>query len=965
MNGNATHAGEDSSASYRLSAVFEPVRYKLYLVPDLQSGSFRGNVRIEGRTVWPTDIIELHAADLNITAASTDRAGIAGSPITLDYDPDAQVVKLKFSETVEPGDIVLAMEFSGDLTDKLRGFYLSSYKDSDGLEQAIATTQFEATDARRAFPCIDEPDRKARFVISMEIDNELEAVSNWPVANVELLDGGKKLVTFGETMPMSTYLVAFIVGRLVAGEPRMVGNIPVRVVHVPGKEGLSSYALDVAEHALRFFTDYFGIEYPGEKLDLIGVPDFAFGAMENLGCITFRESLLLLDPERASRPELERAADVIAHEIAHMWFGDLVTMKWWNGIWLNEAFATFMELLCVDAFRPEWQRWVGFGVEREQAMDVDALHSTRPVEYPVGLPSEAQSMFDVITYQKGASVLRMLEQYLGSEVFAKGVSRYLQSHAYSNTETADLWNALGSVSGEQVTSIMESWIFQSGFPIVSLVDINNREMMLSEERFFYGSPSGADNESGASDPSGNLSGLPGNGNNASSGGNGTVDRVAWLVPVTARRISADDASGEQDSTARQARRNHSAGVDSGGYLSGTLLGQGVFPAEAAEYDGPEGVNVQYGHSSEGDGTSQVGLSHDGPVHDGPVHDGSGNVWLLNAGGSGFYRVHYPADYLRVITRSISSLDRLERFNLAGDAWACLVGGKYDLDTVLLLFESLASSGELDPDVWLIAIKGLSFISSVFSKGSPEKEALGRYAGRLLRPVFSKIGLEVSGEEGERTPVLRSQLISMLGTVCADEEVIRYCRGEYARMIDRGLPLPPDAASSILQVVARFGGSREFDEILDRYRSPSTPQEENRFLYALGGFHAAELSDRAFELALHEVRTQNAPFLIRELLANESYGEAVWSQVVEHWDDLLARIPENTVSRMVEGAKLLCRDKVLVDGVRAFLAAHPVESSQRAFEQISEKLAVNFAFAQRLRESAGTALEKGSARQEGL
>ncbi|MCL4433574.1 MAG: M1 family metallopeptidase [Actinobacteria bacterium] len=919
MNDNvsedALHQDRDVSTSYRLSYVFEPVRYNLYLAPDLQSGSFKGTVSIEGQITYSTDIVELHAADLVIISASTDRPSGA---ITVNHDPDAQVVKLKFPEAIEPGDIVLTLEFSGELTDRLRGFYLSTYKDSNGEDQIIATTQFEATDARMAFPCIDEPDRKATFAINLEIEDDLEAVSNWPVASVERRDAGKKVVTFGETCKMSTYLVAWAVGRLVASPPRMVGGIPVRVVHVPGKEGLSEYALDVAEHAIRFFTSYFGIDYPGEKLDLIGVPDFAFGAMENLGCITFRESLLLLDPEQASRPELERAADVIAHEIAHMWFGDLVTMKWWNGIWLNEAFATFMELLCVDAFRPEWHRWVGFGIEREQAMDVDALHSTRPVEYPVGPPEEAQSMFDVITYQKGASVLRMLEQYLGGEVFAKGVGKYLREHAYSNTETADLWDALGSVSGERVTNMMESWIFQSGFPMVSLVDIDDREVMLSAMRFFYGSPS----DVAQSSDDASISGTSRNGSST------------LVHPGTAQAVQLTGTSDSSDTLTVM--------LESVDYSTrdGDRIGSGVgwlVPVRARR--------LVHGRSDTTTTTTTTTTST------------SSDIWLLNAGGSGFYRVHYPSDYLQAIAGSISSLDQLERFNLVGDAWACLMNGKYELDVVLALFEALAVSGELDPDVWLIVIKALSFMSSAFSNGSSEKEMLGRYASRLLRPVLGMIGMEAAGAEGERIPVLRSQLISTLGSICADEGVIRYCRDEYAKMVKHHSPLPADVASAVLRTVARFGGKAEFDEILDRYRSPSTPQEENRFLYALGGFHVAELSDRAFELALHEVRSQNAPFLIRELLANESCGETVWNHVTEHWDGLLERIPENTISRMVEGAKLLCRDAVLVDEVRTFLATHPVESARRAFEQVSEKLAINFAFAERLRAGGSGALEK--------
>ena len=222
----------------------------------------------------------------------------------------------------------------------------------------------ESTDARRAFPCWDEPDRKAVFEVTLVVADGLAAFSNSPVVGEEPAGEGRRQLRFAPTMKMSTYLVAFVVGPLEATAPVDVDGVPVRVVHAPGKEQLAPYALEVAAHALRFFTAYFDLAYPADKLDLVAIPDFAFGAMENLGCVTFRETALLVDPASAARTELERVADVIAHEIAHMWFGDLVTMRWWEGIWLNEAFATFMEVLCVDAFRPAWQRWVGFGLER-------------------------------------------------------------------------------------------------------------------------------------------------------------------------------------------------------------------------------------------------------------------------------------------------------------------------------------------------------------------------------------------------------------------------------------------------------------------------------------------------------------------------------------------------------------------------------------------------------------------------
>ena len=285
-------------------------------------------------------------------------------------------------------------------------------------------------------------------------------------------------------MPMSTYLVAFVVGPLEATDPVDVDGVPLRIVHVPCKAHLTPFALEAGAFALRYFADYYGIAYPGDKMDMVAVPDFAFGAMENLGCVTYRETLLLVDPDSATHPELLAVVDVIAHELAHMWFGDLVTMQWWNGIWLNEAFATFMEMKCSAAMRPEWERWMHFGRERSGAFDTDALGSTRPIEFPVHSPSDAEAMFDVLTYQKGSAVVRMLEQYLGADAFRDGIRRYLRTHEFANTETTDLWDSLEAETGEPVRTMMDSWIFQAGFPLVS-VAASDDGLSLAQERFAY------------------------------------------------------------------------------------------------------------------------------------------------------------------------------------------------------------------------------------------------------------------------------------------------------------------------------------------------------------------------------------------------------------------------------------------------------------------------------------------------
>ena len=257
------------------------------------------------------------------------------------------------------------------------------------------------------------------------------------------------------------------------------------MIHVPGKGHLTEFALEIGAHSLRYYQNYYGIPYPSDKVDMLALPDFAAGAMENLGCITYRENLLLADPKTATQYELQNLADVVAHEVAHMWFGDLVTMRWWNGIWLNEAFATFMEIACCDDFRPDWQRWTTFSLERSMAFETDSLASTRSVEFPVEAPADCDGMFDVLTYQKGGSLLRMLEQYLGAEGFRQGIRLYLKTHAYGNTETGDLWDAIEKANPEvPVRTLMDSWIWQPGYPLIS-ARLDGNELVLNQQRFSY------------------------------------------------------------------------------------------------------------------------------------------------------------------------------------------------------------------------------------------------------------------------------------------------------------------------------------------------------------------------------------------------------------------------------------------------------------------------------------------------
>ena len=468
---------------HRLPRTVLPRRYDLSLAPDLAAASFSGTVRITCDAVSATDEIVLNANELVVSSVLVNGADAAFS---LHEDTERLVI----ATPVTAGVVTLDITFTGTLNDKLRGWYRSTFKDSDGNEHVIATSQMQSTDCRKAFPCFDEPDMKAVFSVDLTVEKGLLAISNGPETGREDTADGHVRVHFADTMPMSTYLVAFVVGPLEATAPVMVNGTPVRVVHVPGKAHLTDFAMRVGTFALDWFEKYYGIPYPSDKVDLVALPDFAAGAMENLGCITFREVLLLIDTETSTQVEQQVLADVVAHELAHMWFGDLVTMSWWNGIWLNEAFATFMETAACAAFAPEWKRWTSFGLERSAALEVDSLHSTRTVEFPVHAPNDAEGMFDVLTYEKGGSILRMLEQFLGEERFRAGVSHYLKKHSYGNTETNDLWDAIEETvnndGGEKVPvrRLMDSFIWQAGYPLVS-AKVEGNDLVLSQCRFTF------------------------------------------------------------------------------------------------------------------------------------------------------------------------------------------------------------------------------------------------------------------------------------------------------------------------------------------------------------------------------------------------------------------------------------------------------------------------------------------------
>jgi tricorn protease interacting factor F2/3 len=456
----------------------KPINYELVFSPDLNKFTFNGTESITVECKKPTTFIIMNCAEIKIKSCYV-KIGNKVIVATTKTDEKKEQLQIKLKEKVN-GIFHINIEFSGILNDRLLGFYRSQYQ-QNGKTKYLATTQFEAADARRAFPCWDEPLYKATFDISIIADNKFSAISNMPIKSKKKI-GSKTLYNFTKTPIMSTYLIYLGVGEFeyLTGKS---GKIQIRVITTKGNKSKGHYSLDLGKKLLSSYEKYFGIKYPLPKLDLIAIPDFAAGAMENWGAITFRETILLYDPNTSSTRTKQYIAEVISHEIAHQWFGNLVTMKWWNDLWLNESFATFMATKFVDKFYPEWNLWNQFIEDAmNNAMGLDALKTTHPIDVTVNSPSEIREIFDAISYDKGGCILRMLENYVGEKHFRQGLKKYLSEFRYQNAKGQDLWDAIGKASKMPVSGMVNSWLKQPGFPQVEISQKNSK-LILKQNRF--------------------------------------------------------------------------------------------------------------------------------------------------------------------------------------------------------------------------------------------------------------------------------------------------------------------------------------------------------------------------------------------------------------------------------------------------------------------------------------------------
>ncbi|HYC22531.1 MAG TPA: M1 family aminopeptidase [Candidatus Bathyarchaeia archaeon] len=902
-------------SAFRLSGEARPTHYQVHVVPDLAAGTFRGDVAIDLQLKPNASGVELHAADLTIDHAELvvlregthprPEEGVASGPepaAAIVPHPPRETIEIKFLRPITTGRAVLRLAYRGNLQTRLRGLYAAS-----SGERRYAFTQLEACDARRFFPCFDEPSYKARYTFSVTVEPRSTAISNNPIERIESQPPGSKTVHFKTTPPLSSYLCALGVGELEGSPTRHVGPTPVRVWYVPGKGHLADFALEAAVESLSRLERYFGIPYPYEKLDLLAVPDFEAGAMENAGAVFFRETLLLVDPATITIGEKKRVAEVIAHELAHMWFGDLVTMRWWDDLWLNESFATWMAFRIIDEWKPEWRMWNNFEHHRAAAMALDALANTHPIYAEVKNAAQATENFDAITYEKGASVVRMIEHYLGAQKFRAGVRAYIRKHRESNAVAADLWQALEKASGHPVAELARAWIKQPGFPLLTFTaepaaqgakgagpararrgaKAAGLALIVKQERFLT-SPITKPAEG---------------------------KRGSWPVPLVLK-------------LGRTAPRSEAVSQDGAGRRDGKAH---------------RGVRVErhlLRHVRERIATRAV----------------AGKTWYYgNASEGGFYRVLHDAEDFAALTGDLAgTLEIVERMGMIGHQWAAVRAGRAGIASFLELASALASEENFDV---LDTLSGpLSFVEDqLVEAASPESHAhFQAWLASLFVPAWRDLGWASANANGSGGPgsderkLRRASVLRIVGLLAELRSLVNEAASHFAGYVQDRTTLEPNLVDPLITMVAREGDLDRFAEFRRLVGEARTPQERRRFQLALGDFRDPGAVTQALQISLTpEVATQDVGFLLMRMFANRAARETTWRFVRDNWEALAKRLPPMMAARLIESTSALGTREHRKE-VAIFFRAHPVETGTRALKLALERFEVNEEFRRRAR-----------------
>jgi puromycin-sensitive aminopeptidase len=873
--------GRHDASAYQLHKSVVPRHYDLLVKPDFASFRFTGRVVVDIDVREPVDRITAHSLGLKITQAHVmdargtrhDAVPTAAKIAFVDpvsgeareeqfasaaaLDEETQTAVFSFDGMLAKGAAKLTAEYEGSLVQpSLEGFYRSKWTDDNAVDRWVGTTQFEATHARRAFPCWDEPAAKASYAVTFVIDSHLTVLSNMRAAS-ETTEDGAKTVTFMPTPRMSTYLLAWCIGDFESSEPARANGKELRIWSVPGKNAFKGYALRCAAYGVEWYERTLGVPYfGGDKIDMIAIPEFRSGAMENTGLITYRATALLVDEPHATVAELQRVAEVVFHELAHMWFGNLVTMAWWDGLPLNESNATIFAYLVMADFQPEWRIFNSFGLHRAAAFALDSLNSTHPCWAPVGHPDEVEQRFDKITYEKGGSLEFQIHQYIGDTPFYGGAHVYLERYSHGNAEVTDLWDALQEGAKKAgldvpVRRIMDQWFLTDGHPVVTVSPARRPGVItLSQERFaFLGRESHA----------GQL----------------------WPIPLQLRYATAD----------------------------GTIRTEKLIFAEK-EREVPLKEGYQY--------------------------------VVVNAGGSGFYRVRYAPQIMSgLLSAPFERLEVIERFNLVNDSWALVRARKLGSDVYLDLVRKL--SGEKDPSVWSVIGGSLHVLHGITS--GDDRIAFKTLIRTLVRPVFKELGWTSRPDESTAARELRGSMASLLGTIGEDDGVQSAVEGFFAAWKkDRG-SVDPNVVPALVSSLAYTGSRARFDEFLALSRAATTDQEKLRFLRALGEFRERELFSTAIDMMVNEVKPDDAPYILGAYLVTEHAGRATWNALRENWEKISRRFPASATVRMIEGCSALDTPELAAE-VEQFFARTKVPQGDMAVAQMLERLSVNV----RLRQS---------------
>jgi len=861
----------------RLSKFVRPTTIDLHFHLDPEKKTFHGNAEYTLSLEKRTRTIELHCAELRVSRVRL-RARNASLRPRIESHPESESIVLHFDTLLPAESISLELDFRGRVRNDLRGLYRSVDRELPWL-----ATQLCPTDARRFFPCFDEPGIKAQYRIRVTTNKDQTVLSNSPIefevdveASIHAKANGstdqgadQKTVQFETTPPLSAYLIAVAVGPFVATPARMSGSTPIRVYTLPGRQHLARFALETAHQGLSHLEKWFGMEHPYAKLDLLALPDFAFGAMENAGAVFFRDSVLLLDAKEASFEARKRAAETVVHEISHMWFGNLVTMAWWNDLWLNESFATWMAYEIIEQWQPEWQIWLDFAHRREEALAIDALESSHPIAPIIRDAQEAHENFDAITYTKGACVLRMLEGYLGSEVFQAGIRLYINRYKEGAASASNLWAALSEASELPIEKIVAPWTVQTGYPLVSLHRTNvagKKDLELRQERFL-------------------------------------------ALPAPKSR---------KGSTTRGATKSMARGVSPRWQIP--WVGRG------ARRRG--GKNEQMNHLL-------VNLRCRFPM-------GAGDLsWIYgNSREAGFFRIEHGKAEFEDLLKHLPALSTLERIGFIGHQWALARTGRQSVSRLLDLLAALGEDG--DPDVLFAVASALGRLSQRIapSRGSDVEDQFRSWIAAHFEGKLHDQGLKPTSGEDLRERLRRGQLFRILGQLAESNEILEHCAKSAAKSLSSGKSLSPELGDVVIRIAASQGDLEFHKMLCTATREATTPQARRRTLFGLAEFDEPGLLRATFKASIDSTLAPapDRAALLAALLTRPSTAAATWHHLTRVWPRLEKQMPPILLARLA-GSTAEALPYSMAEEVTEFFSDHPLSAGSRVLRQVAEEMSI--------------------------